>query len=252
MGHFDFFRRMKERKSKRGNRIYGWSWKKEEKINLAIFKKKGLIWLSINFISSQIPKKKVNLAKYKFKFIIKLIGRSEEKKIFEHCLKSSESKLIALYGRRRVGKTFLVWQYFGAKIIFEVSGLHKGSLRDQLTHFASTLVKYGWAVLYKLVDNFTIFYLKFMQLTTNTRRDWNNTSKSQSWKSWSGLAFERLCFQHIPQIKRALKLEAIESAVYPWAMTDEEGTQIDMPLDRTDRIVQCLWNKITQSRFFNW
>jgi len=76
---------------------------------------------------------------------MKLIGRKQEKETFEHCLNSSESKLIALYGRRRVGKTFLIRQFFGTKIKFEVAGLHKGDLKDQLAHFTNTLVKYGWA-----------------------------------------------------------------------------------------------------------
>ena len=74
---------------------------------------------------------------------MELIGRKQEKETFKHCLNSSESKLIALYGRRRVGKTFLVRQYFQAKIKFEVAGLHNGEMKDQLVHFASTLAKYG-------------------------------------------------------------------------------------------------------------
>jgi uncharacterized protein len=74
---------------------------------------------------------------------MKLIGRKQEKATFMHCLDSSESKLIAVYGRRRVGKTFLVRQYFQSKIRFEVAGLHNGELGDQLTHFTATLVKYG-------------------------------------------------------------------------------------------------------------
>ena len=51
---------------------------------------------------------------------------------------------MALYGRRRVGKTFLVRKYFGAAIKFEVAGLHNGNMKEQLTHFASTLAKHGW------------------------------------------------------------------------------------------------------------
>jgi hypothetical protein len=64
------------------------------------------------------------------------------------------------------------------------------------------------------------------------------------------LAFERLCYQHISQIKRALKLEAIESAVYPWTMSDKkEGAQIDMLLDRADRVVNVCEIKFTNADF---
>ncbi|MCB0837448.1 MAG: AAA family ATPase, partial [Bacteroidetes bacterium] len=75
---------------------------------------------------------------------MKLIGRKQEQETLKHCWESSESKLIALYGRRRVGKTFLVRRYFQDKIQFEVAGLHNGSMKEQLEHFASTLAKHGW------------------------------------------------------------------------------------------------------------
>ena len=75
---------------------------------------------------------------------MKLIGRKQEIATFKHCLDNTESKLIALYGRRRVGKTFLVRQFFQSKIRFEVAGLHNGEMVDQLAHFASTLAKHGW------------------------------------------------------------------------------------------------------------
>ncbi len=75
---------------------------------------------------------------------MRLIGRIQEQNTFRHCLESTESRLIAVYGRRRVGKTFLVRRYFSNKIKFEVAGLYDGSMTDQLEHFANSLVKHGW------------------------------------------------------------------------------------------------------------
>lgn len=72
-----------------------------------------------------------------------LIGRHAERATFDHCLKSSESRLIALYGRRRVGKTFLVRKYFESKLRFEISGLHNGDMQEQLLHFSNTIADYG-------------------------------------------------------------------------------------------------------------
>ena len=64
------------------------------------------------------------------------------------------------------------------------------------------------------------------------------------------MAFERLCFAHILQIKRALKLEAIECIVSPWAKTDKnEGAQIDMLIDRADRIVNVCEIKFANADF---
>lgn len=106
-------------------------------------------------------------------------------------------------------------------------------------------------LLYKLTDNFTIFYLKFMKNhSTKSGRNWTNIIKNQSWVSWSGLAFERLCFSHIPQIRRALKLEAIESTVSSWKQVDkEEGIQIDMIIDRADRVVNVCEIKFAKGDF---
>ena len=72
-----------------------------------------------------------------------LIGRHAERATFDHCLKNSESRLIALYGRRRVGKTFLVRKYFEGKLRFEISGLHNGDMQEQLLHFSNTIADYG-------------------------------------------------------------------------------------------------------------
>ncbi|MEM9885877.1 MAG: ATP-binding protein [Bacteroidota bacterium] len=415
---------------------------------------------------------------------MKLIGRKEERATLEHCLSSSESRLVAVYGRRRVGKTFLVRNYFGDQIIFEVTALHNGSMEDQLLHFKTTLSKHGWAeaglyeivdwmtaftalerfidsqkgkqkkvifldelpwfdtprskflmaferfwnayctkrndivcvicgsaaswmikkilknkgglhnrvsekirlmqfnlhevelflkekgikwshydiaqlylvtggvpyyldairkgesvvqfvdracftkdgilvdeyqvlfsslfahserhyqiietldsrksglsrreiiektklasggtlttVLneleesgfievftpyqarktkfwYKLVDNFTIFHLKFMKDNVSKTRKWNNIVKTQTWVSWSGLAFERLCFAHIKQIKKALKLEAIEARVSAWEKRDSDiNCQIDLLIDRADRVVNICEIKFTKADY---
>ena len=47
-----------------------------------------------------------------------LIAREKEKTILQDALKTSDSQFIAVYGRRRVGKTYLIRQTFGDKFIF--------------------------------------------------------------------------------------------------------------------------------------
>ncbi|MCF6402259.1 AAA family ATPase [Chitinophaga filiformis] len=68
-----------------------------------------------------------------------LVGRIEEQKILAGRIASGESELIAVYGRRRVGKTFLIRSYFKERIIFEVTGIHGASLREQLQNFGLAL-----------------------------------------------------------------------------------------------------------------
>lgn len=68
-----------------------------------------------------------------------IIGRIEEKKMLEQTLKSTEAELIAIYGRRRVGKTYLIRKAFNKNLIFEFSGVHNATLKDQLANFSNTL-----------------------------------------------------------------------------------------------------------------
>jgi predicted AAA+ superfamily ATPase len=74
---------------------------------------------------------------------VNITGRIEEQRLLQDVINAPESRLIALYGRRRVGKTFLVRQYFSAEIKFEIAGLHDGDLRDQLKHVYDTVSSYG-------------------------------------------------------------------------------------------------------------
>jgi AAA+ ATPase superfamily predicted ATPase len=65
----------------------------------------------------------------------KLVGRIPELKNLNEALENDKPELIALYGRRRIGKTYLIRQFYGDNIVFEVTGLHGGNMKDQLTNF---------------------------------------------------------------------------------------------------------------------
>ena len=65
----------------------------------------------------------------------KLIGRKPEISILLKALKSSKPELIAVYGRRRVGKTFLIRKVYNKNIQFEFSGIHNVPLKQQLNNF---------------------------------------------------------------------------------------------------------------------
>ncbi len=68
-----------------------------------------------------------------------IIGRDEEKKILGQMLVSKEAELIAIYGRRRVGKTFLVRNFYHKQMVFEFTGVHEASLAQQLAGFSEAL-----------------------------------------------------------------------------------------------------------------
>ncbi|RYY00954.1 MAG: ATP-binding protein, partial [Gammaproteobacteria bacterium] len=68
-----------------------------------------------------------------------IIGRVEEKKLLKEVLQSKEAALVAVYGRRRVGKTFLIHTYFQDHLAFEATAIYRGNLKDQLKVFAGSI-----------------------------------------------------------------------------------------------------------------
>jgi uncharacterized protein len=66
-------------------------------------------------------------------------GREEEKRSLDLLLDSKESEFLAVYGRRRVGKTFLIKEYLDKQIVFHVTGLKAGGKKTQLNNFFSEL-----------------------------------------------------------------------------------------------------------------
>lgn len=76
-----------------------------------------------------------------FFIMSKFIGRKYELNILQESLQNSSSELIAIYGRRRVGKTFLVREFFKKHLAFEVSGLYNGNMNDQIRNFTHEIHK---------------------------------------------------------------------------------------------------------------
>jgi len=73
---------------------------------------------------------------------VEIIGRERERRALSRCEQSDKPEFVAVYGRRRVGKTFLIAQHFGNKFSFSVTGISKGSQRDQLNEFRRSLMKH--------------------------------------------------------------------------------------------------------------
>jgi hypothetical protein len=57
-----------------------------------------------------------------------LIGRENEIQILTDALQSNQAELIAVYGRRRVGKTYLIRQFYADRMLFEFTGMKESSL----------------------------------------------------------------------------------------------------------------------------
>ena len=70
-----------------------------------------------------------------------IIGRTEEIQEFKQILASEKSEFLTIYGRRRIGKTFLIRSYFKNQFSHYITGLHKASKKQQINNFYSILLK---------------------------------------------------------------------------------------------------------------
>ena len=105
-------------------------------------------------------------------------------------------------------------------------------------------------VRYRLTDEYSLFYLQFMETRVQEGEDvWKHLSQTQQYKSWSGYAFENVCLKHIPQIKKALSISgvyALASNFYKKGQKGKEGVQIDLLLDRQDHVINLF-----EIKFYN-
>jgi len=72
-----------------------------------------------------------------------IVGRAAEKNRLKRYLESPRSEFIAIYGRRRVGKTFLVKELFEGRFAFRMTGRENVNTEEQLTNFAYALAEEG-------------------------------------------------------------------------------------------------------------
>lgn len=72
--------------------------------------------------------------------MVELVGRIAEKTILQNALKSKQAELLVVFGRRRIGKTFLIRTIYKNYIKFELSGILNESYKKQLQNFYQKLV----------------------------------------------------------------------------------------------------------------
>ncbi len=129
--------------------------------------------------------------------------------------------------------------------------------------FIISFIPYGHkqkGIFYRVIDEYTLFYLSWIKPISETiqKRDrtkgyWNSLHHTPAWWSWSGYAFEAVCYKHIAQIRKALHIDAgalVGSWRYqPQKDSEEKGTQIDLLFDRTDGVITLCEIKHTEEAF---
>lgn len=137
-----------------------------------------------------------------------------------------------------------------------------GRLTERLEELCSAgfiIEQVAWqkqkGVYYKLIDEFCLFYLHWVGTSKNRRfikNHWLEQSKRQSYKAWSGYAFECVCFKHIDQIVSALGIQSggyIDSWRFIPRKHTENGAQIDLLIDRQDDAITVCEIKHTDKPF---
>ena len=69
-------------------------------------------------------------------------GRQIAKEALDKYYHSAKSEFVAVFGRRRVGKTFLIREYLEDEIVFQFSGMANSGTVPQLQSFAQTMSRY--------------------------------------------------------------------------------------------------------------
>ena len=147
-----------------------------------------------------------------------IIGREKEQKQLKELYESGNAEFVAVYGRRRVGKTFLVDETLGSEITFRHAGLspismdigdtvEKKHMKDQLEHFYRSLISQGMEATKVPASWLEAFYMLEEFLLSRDNREkrllvfldeiqWLDTPKSGFMTGleafWNGWA----CFRH--------------------------------------------------------
>lgn len=107
--------------------------------------------------------------------------------------------------------------------------------------------------IFQLIDNFTLFYFKFVYEQNSTDENyWTKIQNSPIYNNWCGYAFERICFLHTTQIKRALGISGILTSEYSLRIpqtVELPGAEIDLLLDRNDKAMNIIEIKYTKAKF---
>ena len=106
----------------------------------------------------------------------------------------------------------------------------------------------------QLIDNFTLFYFRFLNSGITDTHYWLNNIDSSERKAWTGLAFERVCLEHLPEILTGLGISGVSTDVCAWHCSADpdngiNGSQVDLVIVRKDRVVNLCEMKYSSEEY---
>lgn len=105
--------------------------------------------------------------------------------------------------------------------------------------------------IYQLTDFFTLFYFNFIKKDNPKPGNfWSSMVDSPVHRTWTGYAFERVCMEHIPQIKQSLGISGVHTRYASWRSSESEnGAQVDLYIDRNDSVINLCEMKYSINPF---
>jgi len=154
------------------------------------------------------------------------------------------------------------WKGLTRQEILDITGLSDGGsitrVLEELERsaFISTTQPFGKRkkeMLFRISDPYTLFYIHFMhKRRKGGKGTFLNLLSSPRWTSWCGYAFENICLYHLEQIKYALGIPAVYTEASGYILKGtaaESGIQIDLLLDRADRVINLCEMKFYDGPF---
>ncbi|MDZ7896995.1 MAG: ATP-binding protein [Arcicella sp.] len=99
--------------------------------------------------------------------------------------------------------------------------------------------------LFQMIDPFCLFYNN-LSPQLSEENYWLKNYNSPKYNNWAGYAFEMVCLNHVAQIKKAMGINGIMSSSYSW---QNAKAQINMVIDRADKVINILEIKYSQAPF---
>ena len=105
----------------------------------------------------------------------------------------------------------------------------------------------GKPLVFQLIDPFLLFSFKFIDAGATS---WTEQLDTPAYYAWRGNAFEIACLNHIPQMKQAMGIAAVQTECFPWQGTrSSPGAQIDLVVERKDRMTNICEMKYTDEPY---
>ena len=104
-----------------------------------------------------------------FQIMSEIVGRKKEIELLQQIVESNEPEFVAVYGRRRVGKTFLIKQFFNEKFTFYFSGSENSTMKTQLENFRNAFQRY-FNMLIPMPENWTTAFEMLRQQIEHSRK----------------------------------------------------------------------------------